>query len=555
MYIMGRTMRNAYYLLFLCAILSFIVSGCGHSSGSSAIIGTGVTTTTVTTVTTTSTGVTTTIGSSGTQKWSTVLLDTVIGGTSGVVTPTFISSPAMAPDGTIYVGSTDHFLYALNPDGTVKWKYQTGGNLYASPAIGSDGTIYIGSEDRQFYAINPANGTLKWITPTDTDFTSSAAIGADGTIYVAGTNQDKTIFSCPTLSTCSANNTASITSTPGANSTQPIQCASDSDCPTGEKCVIGTSVTVQLSRLFAINPNNGLIKWVAGQDNEQLLSGNTLPTQLSGTVNSSPAVAGDGTIYVGSEGDVFFDRSDICNPDSHFPASNANPLIPANGHLYAFNPDGTLKWHFETLGRVDSSPAIAADGTVYVGSQRTLKLYGKDQTAASLLDDNPSAEGYIYSISPAGKFNWVDNLLGDVDSSPALGSDGTIYIGADNFHVYSLNPATGSVNWVMPTRDKVKSSPAIASDGTIYIGSNDGSLYGFNPDGTVKLQFIAGDTASSTVNSGPSIGSDGTIYFTSADNKIFALFGGKNSDGSPIGLAASSWPKFRHDLQNTGRHP
>ena len=32
------------------------------------------------------------------------------------------SSPSVAPDGTIYVASTDSNLYAVNPDGTLKWK-------------------------------------------------------------------------------------------------------------------------------------------------------------------------------------------------------------------------------------------------------------------------------------------------------------------------------------------------------------------------------------------------------------------------------------------------
>jgi outer membrane protein assembly factor BamB len=107
-----------------------------------------------------------------------------------------------------------------------------------------------------------------------------------------------------------------------------------------------------------------------------------------------------------------------------------------------------------------------------------------------------------------------------------------------------LNPANGSIKWVEPTRDMVKSSPAIASDGTIYIGSNDKSIYAFNPDGTEKSRFEAGGS----VNSGPSIWSDGTIYFTSSDGKLTALSGTRG-----IGLADSPWPKFRHDLINNGR--
>ena len=42
------------------------------------------------------------------------------------------------------------------------------------------------------------------------------------------------------------------------------------------------------------------------------------------------------------------------------------------------------------------------------------------------------------------------------------------------------------------------------------------------------------------------LGPDGTVYFGSDSNGFYALRG-----TSP--LANSSWPKFHHDLRNTGR--
>ena len=94
------------------------------------------------------------------------------------------SSPAIGADGTIYVGSNDHNLYAIHPDGTLKWSYPIGPSIeYSTPAIGADGTIYVGSDDRNLYAIHP-DGTLKWSYPTGDYIYSSPTIGADGTIYV-----------------------------------------------------------------------------------------------------------------------------------------------------------------------------------------------------------------------------------------------------------------------------------------------------------------------------------------------------------------------------------
>ena len=44
----------------------------------------------------------------------------------------------------------------------LKWEYATGRWNRSSPAIGADGTIYVGSDDDNLYALNPADGSLKW---------------------------------------------------------------------------------------------------------------------------------------------------------------------------------------------------------------------------------------------------------------------------------------------------------------------------------------------------------------------------------------------------------
>ncbi|MDQ3024805.1 MAG: PQQ-binding-like beta-propeller repeat protein, partial [bacterium] len=56
------------------------------------------------------------------------------------------NSPTVGADGTIYIGGESGYLYAFNPDGTEKWKYDAGvsAKIYSAPAIASDGTIYFG---------------------------------------------------------------------------------------------------------------------------------------------------------------------------------------------------------------------------------------------------------------------------------------------------------------------------------------------------------------------------------------------------------------------------
>ena len=68
-----------------------------------------------------------------------------------------LSSPVVGVDGTIYIGSYDGNLYALKPNGPLKWNFRTGGSA-SSPAVGADGTVYVGSDDGNLYAIDSGTG-------------------------------------------------------------------------------------------------------------------------------------------------------------------------------------------------------------------------------------------------------------------------------------------------------------------------------------------------------------------------------------------------------------
>ena len=93
-----------------------------------------------------------------------------------------ITSPAVGPEGNIYVGHVDG-LYSLDQKtGRMKWGYGMG-SVVSSSAVGKEGTIFVGSSDGHLYAINP-DGTPKWNFNTNGQANSSPAIGADGTVYI-----------------------------------------------------------------------------------------------------------------------------------------------------------------------------------------------------------------------------------------------------------------------------------------------------------------------------------------------------------------------------------
>ncbi|MCL5283440.1 MAG: PQQ-binding-like beta-propeller repeat protein [Armatimonadetes bacterium] len=117
---------------------------------------------------------------------------------------------------------------------------------------------------------------------------------------------------------------------------------------------------------------------------------------------------------------------------------------------------GRLKWKFKTGAWVSSSPAIGTDGVVYVGS----------------------LDSYVYALDGnTGRLKWKFLTGNEVSSSPAIGSDGVVYVGSLNGNVYALDGNTGRLKWKFQTGGMVMSSPAIGSDGTIYVGSRDRYVY------------------------------------------------------------------------------
>ena len=130
-----------------------------------------------------------------------------------------------------------------------------------------------------------------------------------------------------------------------------------------------------------------------------------------------------------------------------------------------------------------------------------------------------------------------------VTSSPAIGSDGTVYVGAWDKKLYAINGKSGVKLWEFETGNTVHSSPAIRSDGTVYVGSFDKNLYAINGKTGVKLwEFETGNS----VISSPAIGSDGTVYVGSND-KLYAI------KTESIGPAKSPWPMFGQNARHTGR--
>ena len=170
---------------------------------------------------------------------------------------------------------------------------------------------------------------------------------------------------------------------------------------------------------------------------------------------------------------------------------------------------GTLLWTFETGGSVHSSPAVGIDGTVYVGGGN-----------------------FVYALDgKTGAKKWEFEANGVVRSSPALGDDDTVYIGGGRY-VYAFEGRTGVKKWEFetgirklesgPEYSGVHGSPAVGPDGTIYIGTLAGKFYAIDGKaGTQKweVDFVA------PLDTSAAISPDNIVYIGAPDSHVYALEG------------------------------
>ena len=192
--------------------------------------------------------------------------------------------------------------------------------------------------------------------------------------------------------------------------------------------------------------------------------------------------------------------------------------LPAGGDIsnlhfsYPADTVGALTWSQPYSGSL--SPAVGDDGTVYVGAGDGLHAY-----------------------DPGGQELW--NFAAGANARCSLGADGTIYA-AVNSILYALN-TDGSQRWSAAYGGSPAGYPSIGPDGTIYVSASAGRLYAFAPDGSPLW-----DAAFSGLRS-TAVGADGTI-FTVVGSTLQAL----RTDGTqrwsyPLGGTAYGAPAIDRD--------
>ena len=337
------------------------------------------------------------------------------------------SSPAIANDGTVYIGSNDKKLHAINANGTAKWTFTAGDWIDSTPTIGSDGVIYVGSWDNQLYAINPSDGTKLWDFNTSSSIIASPSVAVDGRIYFG--SKDDFFYALE------------------SNGSLAWQIYIGN--PISSSAALGQDGTIYFGdengTFHALN-QDGTTKWTYVVDEV---------ADTNKSILSSPAIDLSGNIFFGS----------------------------GNGYCYSIADNGSstsLNWKYQTSDRVDASPVLGTNNEVFFisrdGYLRSIDtstginnwegFVGDVFYSSPVVDSNGrvyvigytgAGENHLFAYDSDGSKAWDTNnssspltIGGLVDSSLALDASGNLFFGCYDHKVYAVNVGSGLADTAWP---------------------------------------------------------------------------------------------------------
>ncbi len=284
--------------------------------------------------------------------------------------------PAISKDGSrIFIVSNTNIV-ALDTLGNQQWIHAVGDTMIFGVTLSEDdSTLYQGCWDHYVYALKTSDGSERWKYLTQGCVSYSVTIHNDGTVLVGGGD---------------------------------AHCGSD-------------------STVYALNPD-GSFKW------KYIVNG------TGGVHCGTPVIGPDSLIYVA-----------------------AQPT------LYVLNNNGQLQWSvgsFSSQAAGIIAPAITPDTTIYAGTNQGIlnAISGKTHTIK-----------WSYQTGPDPN---QSNFYGII-SFPVADKEGTVFTGAVDNKVYAIDK-NGALKWSYTTGGRIsEASPALDTDGTLYITSDDGYLYAF----------------------------------------------------------------------------
>lgn len=311
---------------------------------------------------------------------------------------------------TIYFGSLDEHFYAINPDGTLKWKYKTGHiTELLFPNIDNNGRLYITNNPEAELVCLNNDGTLGWRSKYGDGFLEkSPVISPEGDdIYIPGTYEN--LYSIDTAGRlqwefeCGRINKAPIVDSSGN---------------------IYFTCTESPQYFYSLN-SEGEINWKTIIQSVGLFNSYSMPTidkwgNLYFVAPDSTAPYSIGLVSLSNDGKFRwrYSLNDVIGDDVTQPlicdAEGTVYLGSTFGnYYYAISNEGKLKWKLPLNGyQVDNTGAIGKDGTLYLGlhlgsfnSNQTNTIIALKDTLTNIKTEEKLATGFKLNQNYPNPFN------------------------------------------------------------------------------------------------------------------------------------------------------
>jgi hypothetical protein len=400
--------------------------------------------------------------------------------------------PAIGPDGTIYALDAQGLLYALTPDGGLKWVFRSAGGDYGPASVGPDGTVYVAS-DSVIYAVNP-DGTEKWRfagIPGAAWVIAGPSVGPDGNIYAV--NQFGPAYSLTPQGTL--------------RWTQGYYAHYGS---TGREIVFGAPGHLYFAlnmyatgfppSLFGLTVNGSLVFQIGvfnGAGIDVAPDATVIYTSYAGITAITPTgqlkwnmpgnnISGMSVPTVGIDGNVY--------------------AVQNSYDVYSTTLGGALRWHINALG--------VLDGPVVSPANHLIIMPGRS---------NYGEPGYFQAVSTGGAPLWKVDLPFEngnwttAASRARFSGDGqTAYFGtvindyaADPYcYVYAIDTSGGAAPGPVVTVSGLTLNPTAVTGGRTSTGTV--TLSGPAPTGGAIVSLSSSDTTTAVLPSTVSIPAGGT---------------------------------------------
>jgi len=317
--------------------------------------------------------------------------------------------------GTVYVGSTDGFLYAADArTGALRWRFRAAGAVDSAPAA-ANGLVYFTSRPGVLYALNAASGRLAWKVEFGPDlgtrdywdyYLSSPVVAAGSVIVGAGDGFVRSLAARTGRLRWRFDAGARVRSTPAVAE---------------GFVVVGTAS----GHVVALHESDGTLAWrfaTAGASRKFEEESNDTTS-----VPTTPSIS-QGRVFVGAR-------------DSYLYALD----LRRGEQLWRTTHDGS-SWILSTL---------AVGDRLYVGSGSANVVQAADPATGAEAWRTPTRASVFARVVRSG---------------------GTLVVSDFAGNVHGIDRSSGEPLWQFPMGQRSVSTPAVA-DGIVYCASDAGVLF------------------------------------------------------------------------------